>query len=89
MKCNSLFGLNAFNLPSLIDSAKRQPGLFLRMLHPYLGFLLPEQVGQLLDSPTPEQERQRVEVPDVELVVQRTTEAYADEVRSKQYQHNL
>lgn len=36
----------------------------------YLAFLLPEQVGQLLDSSTPEQVGQRVEVPDVELVVQ-------------------
>lgn len=36
----------------------------------HLAFLLPEQVSQLLDSSTPEQVRQRVEVPDVELVVQ-------------------
>lgn len=52
-------------------------------------FLLPEQVGQLLDSSTPEQVGQRVEVPDVELVVQRTTEAHANEVRGEENQHNL
>lgn len=42
-----------------------------------------EEVGQLLDSAAPEQERQRVEVPDVELIVQGTTEAHADEIRSE------
>lgn len=46
-------------------------------------------MGQFLNSSTPEQERQRVKVPDIELVVQRTTEAHADEVRSKKYEHNL
>lgn len=50
---------------------------------PYLDFLSPEEVGQFLDSAAPEQERQRVEVPDVELVVQGTTEAHADEIRSE------
>lgn len=54
-----------------------------------MDFLSPEEVGQLLDSAAPEQERQRMEVPDVELVVQGTTEAHADEIRSEQYQHNL
>lgn len=51
--------------------------------------LLPEQVGQLLDSSTPEQVRQCVEVPDVELVVQRTTEAHTNEVRGEKNQHRL
>lgn len=50
---------------------------------PYLDFLSPEEVGQLLDSAAPEQERQRVEVPDIELIVQGTTEAHADEIRSE------
>lgn len=55
----------------------------------YLDSLLPEQVGQLLDASTPEQVRQRVEVPDVELVVQRTAEAHANEIRGEENQHNL
>lgn len=50
---------------------------------PYLDFLLPDKVGQLLDSPAPEQERQRVKIPDVELVVQWATEAHANEIRSE------
>lgn len=49
----------------------------------------PEQVGQLLDSSAPEQEGQRVEVPDVKLVVQRTAEAHANEVRCEQNQNHL
>lgn len=58
-------------------------------LVPSLDSLLPEQVGQLLDASTPEQVRQRVEVPDVELVVQRTAEAHANEIRGEENQHNL
>lgn len=46
-------------------------------------------MGQLLNSTTPEQVRQGVKVPDVELVVQRTTEAHANEVRGEQNQHYL
>lgn len=42
----------------------------MRVVVSYLDSVLPEQVGQLLDSSTPEQVGQRVEVPDVELVVQ-------------------
>lgn len=55
----------------------------------YFDFLLPEQVGQFLDSSAPEEVGQRVEVPHVELVVQGTTEAHANEVRSEEDQHNL
>lgn len=51
--------------------------------------LSPEQVGQLLDSSAPEQVRQRVEIPDVELVVQRTAEAHANEIRREENQHDL
>lgn len=55
----------------------------------YLDSVLPEQVGQLLDSSTPEQVGQRVEVPDVELVVQWAAEAHTNEVRGEQNQYNL
>lgn len=46
-------------------------------------------MGQLLDTSTPQQVRQRVEVPDVKLVVQWATEAHANEVTGEQNQHNL
>ena len=46
-------------------------------------------MGQLLDTSTPEQVRQRMEVPDVELVVQRAAEAHADEIRGEENQNNL
>lgn len=55
----------------------------------YSDSLLPEQVGQLLDSSAPEQVWQRVKVPDIELVVQRTAEAHANEIRGEENQHNL
>lgn len=51
--------------------------------------LSPEQVGQLPHSSTPEQVRKRVEIPDVELVVQRTAEAHANEIRREENQHDL
>lgn len=51
--------------------------------------VLPKQVSQLLDSSAPEQVGQRVEVPHVELVVQRAAEAHADEVRGEQDQYHL
>lgn len=54
-----------------------------------LDAISPEQVGQLLDSSAPEQVRQRVEIPDVELVVQRTAEAHANEIRGEENQHDL
>lgn len=69
-----------------------QIGVFvfhLCVLGTYLDFLLPKQVGQLLDSSAPEQVGQRVEVPHVELVVQGTTEAHANEIRGEEDQHNL
>lgn len=46
-------------------------------------------MSQLLDTSAPEQERQGVEVPNVELVVQRTAEAHANEVGGKKNQHHL
>lgn len=63
--------------------------IFLSGLGTYLDLVLPEQVGQLLDSSAPEQVGQRVEVPHVELVVQGTTEAHANEIRGEEDQHNL
>lgn len=83
--CCRYFKKACFNLPSSINSATKCNQVFFQdgCFNPYLGFLLPEEVCQLLDSSAPKQERQRVEVPDVELVVQGTTEAHADEVGSK------
>lgn len=46
-------------------------------------------MGQLFNSSTPEQVRKRVEVPDIELVVQRTTEAHPNEVWGEQDQNYL
>ena len=61
----------------------------MKVLVKYFDCVLPEQVGQLLDSSTPEQVGQRVEVPDVELVVQRAAEAHTNEVRGEHNQYNL
>lgn len=55
----------------------------------FASFVLPKQVSQLLDSSAPQQVRQRVEIPHVELVVQRTTEAHTNEVRGEKNQHDL
>lgn len=46
-------------------------------------------MGQFLHTSTPEQVRQRVEIPHVELIVQRAAEAHAYEVRCEQNQHYL
>ena len=37
----------------------------------------------------PEQVGQRVKIPHVELIMQRSAEAHPDEVRRKQYKHNV
>lgn len=50
---------------------------------------IPEQMGHLLHSSTPEQVRQCVKVPDIKLIVQGTTEAHADKVGSEEDQDNL
>lgn len=49
----------------------------------------PEQMSQFLHPTAPQQVGQSVEIPNIELVVQRAAEAHADEVGREQDKNNL
>jgi len=62
-----------------------------------IGYIKPEHVFSMSfgvpcndwERSGPEKIRQRMKIPDVELIMQRSAEAHSDEVRRKQYKHNV